>query len=87
MAKECEGILKRRGYNTSTERVYDTTASHEGAALAIWAESFTYILGSDRAGKKRRRAENIGSYVANNLIQDIGPGATVDRFLADQLII
>ncbi|MCK4331920.1 MAG: RNA 3'-phosphate cyclase, partial [Dehalococcoidia bacterium] len=29
----------------------------------------------------------IGSYVASNLIEDINSGATVDRFLADQLII
>ena len=87
MAKECDRILRQEGYNARIEPVYDTTASHEGAALAIWAEAGACFFGSDRVGKKGRRAEGIGSYVANNLIQDINSGATVDRFLADQLII
>ena len=87
MSKECDRVLKQSGYDAKIKPVYETTASHEGAALAVWAESNTCILGSDRAGKKGRRAENIGSYVANNLVQDINSGATVDRFLADQLII
>lgn len=87
MAEECCRTLRRQNYNAKIEVIYDTTASHEGAALAIWAETDTCIFGSDRAGKKGRRAESIGNYVANNLIQDINSGATVDRFLADQLII
>ncbi|MBM3118081.1 MAG: RNA 3'-phosphate cyclase [Chloroflexi bacterium] len=87
MAEECYRTLKQDGYNARIKATYDTTANHEGAALAIWAETDAYLFGSDRAGKRGRRAENIGSYVANNLIQDIKSGATVDRFLADQLII
>ena len=87
MAKECYRTLKQEGYSAKIEAICDATARHEGAALAIWAETEFSILGSDRAGKKGRRAESIGSYVANNLVQDIMAGATVDRFLADQLII
>ncbi|GAF84897.1 unnamed protein product, partial [marine sediment metagenome] len=87
MAKKCSGILRQEGYDARTEAVYDATASHEGAALAIWTEAGGCFFGSDRAGRKGRRAEGIGSYVANNLIEDINSGATVDRFLADQLII
>jgi RNA 3'-terminal phosphate cyclase (ATP) len=87
MAEECRRLLKQEGYIARIEAIYDTTASHEGAALAIWAESDSCLLGSDRAGKRGRRAESIGNYVANNLIQDIKAGAAVDRFLADQLIL
>jgi len=87
MAKECGRTLKQRCHNAKIELIYDTTASHQGATLAIWAETSTCFLGSDRAGRKGRRAEGIGNYVANSLIQDINSGATVDRFLADQLII
>jgi RNA 3'-terminal phosphate cyclase (ATP) len=87
MANECHRILRQEGYNVRIEAIYDTSATYEGAALAIWAEADYCLLGSDRAGKKGRRAEGIGSYVANNLIQDINSQATVDRFLADQLII
>jgi len=87
MAKECDRALKQEGYDARIELLYDSTARHEGAALAIWAEAGGCLLGSDRAGRKGRRAEGIGSYVANNLVEDISSGATVDRFLADQLII
>lgn len=87
MAKECQMELRQKGYNATIETVYDTSASHEGAALAIWAETEACIFGSDRAGKKGRRAESIGSYVVNTLVRDIESGATVDRFLADQLVI
>ena len=87
MAKECCRVLKQEGYDASIEAIYDTKASHEGAALAIWAETEACLFGSDRAGKKGRRSEGIGSYVADNLVEDIKSGATVDRFLADQLII
>ena len=87
MAKECHRTLRQKSYDATIETIYDTSASHEGAALAIWTETGTGVFGSDRAGKKGRRAESIGSYVANNLVQDIESGATVDRFLADQLII
>ncbi len=87
MAKECHRLLKQEGYSARIEAIYDTTASHEGAALAIWAETDACLFGSDRAGKRGRRAESIGNYVANNLIQDIKAGAAVDRFLADQLIL
>jgi len=87
MAKECHRTLRQNGYDVTIETIYDASASHEGAALAIWTQTEACIFGSDRAGKKGRRAESIGSYVANNLVQDIESGATVDRFLADQLII
>ena len=87
MAEECHRTLRQKSYDAKIETIYDASASREGAALAIWAETEACIFGSDRAGKKGRRAESIGSYVANNLVQDIESGATVDRFLADQLII
>lgn len=87
MADQCCEVLRQKGYDVTIEKVYDTVATHEGAALAIWAETGTCLFGADRAGKKGRRAEGIGSYVANSLIQDMESGASVDRFLADQLII
>jgi RNA 3'-terminal phosphate cyclase (ATP) len=87
MVKECKQRLEAHGYQAKIEMVYDTTASHEGAALAIWAQTETCVIGSDRAGKKGRRAEAIGEYVARNLINCIATGATVDKYLADQLII
>lgn len=58
-----------------------------GAALALFAEGADALLGADQAGALRRRAEAIGRFVARNLLEDLDRGATVDRPLADQLII
>jgi len=87
MARECERTLKAHGYQVEIATLYDTSAAHQGAALAIWAKAKTCFIGSDRAGKKGRRAEAIGEYVAKNLINCVAAGATVDKYLADQLII
>jgi RNA 3'-terminal phosphate cyclase (ATP) len=38
------------------------------------------------AGAPKRSSEAIGKRVARNLIEDLETGATVDRYLADQLI-
>lgn len=87
MAQECARILKEQGHQARIEAIYDSTALHEGASLAIWAEAENCLFGFDRAGRKGRRAETIGNYVANNFLQDVRSKATVDRYLADQLII
>jgi len=95
MATACRNRLKTAGYESDLSVKYDTRddaafcrpAVQPGAALAIWtATTSGCLLGSDRAGALRRSAERIGTEVADNLIADVESGATVDRFLADQLI-
>ncbi|MBU0566948.1 RNA 3'-phosphate cyclase, partial [bacterium] len=44
-------------------------------------------IGSDMAGKVGRSSEKIGRYVARTLLEDVDAHSTVDRYLADQLII
>jgi RNA 3'-terminal phosphate cyclase (ATP) len=88
MADECLKALARQGLQAGIERLYDDTAFQAGACLAIWAETDTgCLIGSDQAGRPRRSSESIGKYVAKTLIEDTETGATVDRHLADQLII
>jgi RNA 3'-terminal phosphate cyclase (ATP) len=88
MAKKCKALLRVDGYGAQIKEIYDTTSIQEGAALALFSRSDTgCIIGSDRAGKPGRSSEEIGRYVAKNWLQDIQTGATVDRYLADQLII
>ena len=87
MAEECEKVLRKRGYEANIELRYDTQAKQKGAVLSIWAETDTgCLLGSGRAGRPGRRSEEIGRYVARNLLEDLQTGAGVDRYLADQLI-
>ncbi len=88
MAAACEAVLASSGIGSSIERRYDETASHAGAALAIWATTSTGCrLGADRAGAPRRSSEAIGRSVAASLLADLATGATVDRHLADQLVL
>ncbi|PIU55235.1 MAG: RNA 3'-phosphate cyclase [Chloroflexi bacterium CG07_land_8_20_14_0_80_51_10] len=88
MARECRESLVQKGYRPDIETLWDETSSQEGASLAIWAETDTgCLLGADRAGRRGRSSEEIGRYVARTLLEDLEAGATVDRYLADQLII
>jgi len=87
MVKKCSEVLKSQGYRADIELVHDTSAPQRGAALALYAKTTSgCIIGADRAGEPRRTSEDIGKYVATSLLEDLSTGATVDRYLADQLI-
>jgi len=87
MAAECQRVLRSAGLSASIRSVNDTSAPQAGAALALFAYTDSgCILGADLAGALRRTSEEIGRHVGRNMIEDLGSGATVDRFLADQLI-
>lgn len=88
MASACQAHLTAAGLSSSIERIDDTTAEHAGASLAIWAESSTgCVFGADRAGALGRSSEAIGTFVAKTFVQDLRSGATVDRHVADQIVI
>mgnify|MGYP003288414321 CR=1 FL=1 len=88
MARTCEEDLERSGLSATIERVNDTEALHAGASLAVWGESTTgCIVGADRAGALGRSSEAIGRFVAEALRADLARGATVDRHMADQLVL
>jgi RNA 3'-terminal phosphate cyclase (ATP) len=88
MARTCEERLTEAGLSCRIEEVYDTAAAHAGASLAVWTESSTgCLLGADRAGAVRRSSEAIGRFVATMLLEDVATGATVDRHVADQLVL
>jgi RNA 3'-terminal phosphate cyclase (ATP) len=88
MARVCSQLLTEAGLSCQIDQVYDSTAQHAGASLAVWAESTTHCLfGADRAGALRRSSEAIGQFVARTFLADLSTGATVDRHIADQLIL
>jgi RNA 3'-terminal phosphate cyclase (ATP) len=88
MIRKCRELLESEGYEVQIEAVHDTLAQQRGAALAIYTRTSSgCILGADRAGAPGRTSEAIGEHVARNLIEDLAIGATVDRYLADQLIL
>jgi RNA 3'-terminal phosphate cyclase (ATP) len=88
MARTCEEHLVKGGFSATIERINDTAALHAGASLAVWSESSTgCIVGADRAGARGRSSEAIGRFVAEALLADLARGATVDRHMADQLVL
>jgi RNA 3'-terminal phosphate cyclase (ATP) len=88
MAAVCEKRLGQAGLAAKIARVYDKSASHAGASLAVWGKSSTdCLLGADRAGALRRSSESIGRFVAQAFLDDLATGATVDRHLSDQLVL
>ena len=88
MAASCEQVLHDRGLRSAIAMQEDTSAAQPGAALAIWVETSTgAMIGADMAGARGRASEIIGKSVARDLLQDLRTGATVDRHLADQLIV
>jgi RNA 3'-terminal phosphate cyclase len=44
-------------------------------------------MGADRAGARGRSSEAIGRFVAEALLTDVARGGTVDRHMADQLVL
>ncbi|NIQ38773.1 MAG: RNA 3'-phosphate cyclase [Proteobacteria bacterium] len=88
MAERCRTVLSRGGLEARFEMVDDKSAPQRGAALFVRAESDTgCLIGADQAGRVGRRSEAIGTFVGRCLLEDLETGATVDRHLADQLIL
>jgi RNA 3'-terminal phosphate cyclase (ATP) len=88
MAGRCQKLLREKGYAARIETIEDQTALQRGAALFLKATTDTdCLLGADRAGKPGRRSEAIAGHVVRSLFEDLETGATVDRHLADQLIL
>jgi RNA 3'-terminal phosphate cyclase (ATP) len=88
MASTCEEQIRGAGMACAVDCVDDVSSVHAGACLAIWAKSSTGSwFGADRAGKFGRSSEQIGRVVATTFLEDVNSGATVDRHLADQLVL
>jgi RNA 3'-terminal phosphate cyclase (ATP) len=88
MAERCTNLLRRRGFAPDVHVMEDSTAAQRGAALMVWATTNRgCLIGADQAGKVGRKSESIAGFVAKTLLEDLDAGATVDRHLADQLIL
>lgn len=88
MAAASARMLEASGLTAEVQEMEDETAAQAGAAFAIFADAADGLrLGADRAGAPRRRAEVVGEQATQKLLEDLGTGANVDRYVADQLVI
>jgi len=88
MAEQSRALLAGRGFEAQVQCIEDSSAVQKGAALLVWAQTDGgAVLGADQSGKRGRRSESIAEFVVGALCEDLATGATVDRHLADQLIL
>lgn len=88
MAEAAQEVLAGEGLEAAIEIVDDITAAQPGAAFGLFAElAGGARFGADGAGARGRPAERIGRRAAEDLLDDMERGATVDRHAADQLLI
>jgi RNA 3'-terminal phosphate cyclase (ATP) len=87
MAAAARQTFEAAGLHARVDEVEDTSALRPGAAMALFADLWGGTrVGADRAGAPRRSAEAIGTRVAVQLQEGLDSGASVDRFVADQLL-
>lgn len=58
-----------------------------GSGITLWAVTKNTVIGSDALGERGKRAEIVGKEAAEKLVSEIKSGATVDKHMADMLII
>ncbi|VVB90234.1 RNA 3'-terminal phosphate cyclase [uncultured archaeon] len=80
-AASAEELLHRGGYETRISREIKYCPS-TGSGITLWCGA----LGGSTLGKRGLRAEKVGSDAAEAILNELGSGAGVDIFLADQLI-
>lgn len=87
MAEAARAVLEAAGYAPTIAVRNDTSALQPGAAIALTARlTGGALVGSDRAGAPGHPSERLGRDAAEQLLADLGSGATVDRYAADQVI-
>jgi len=79
-------IRKRLRTNCQIRKIYVDSFS-PGSGICIWLKTDKgVILGSDKIGEKKIRAEIVGRKCAEFLVDTYKKGATCDTFLSDQLL-
>lgn len=61
-------------------------SSSSGTGITLWSAAGPTVLGSAVLGEKTVSAEIVGETAANQLLQEIKSGATVDRYAIDQIL-
>ena len=80
-----EIIEKNLGIKASIGVEYYNTLN-PGSGIELFAKTESTILGADGLGEIKKSAEDVGEEAANNLLQQIKNGGTVDEYSEDQLL-
>jgi RNA 3'-terminal phosphate cyclase (ATP) len=84
--RQCEAAsarLRDHGYECNiTTEIAHRRVSSTGSGIALWCGN----IGGSALGERGKRAEVVGVDAADQIIAELDCGASVDRYLADQLI-
>jgi RNA 3'-terminal phosphate cyclase (ATP) len=73
--------LHDHGYDAEITTEHEPSAS-KGSGIALWCG----LMGGSALGERGKRAEAVGLEAADSIIRELDCGASVDVYLADQLI-
>jgi RNA 3'-terminal phosphate cyclase (ATP) len=90
-ARSANAILEDAGYETAVSiRVVSGMEgpSSPGSVISLWAESTPKtFIGASALGERGKPAERVGAEAARFMVDQLGSGAVVDLYTADNLIL
>lgn len=84
-AEAAKEALKGLNVPIELKTAYADTRS-PGSGIVLAAIHERTILGGDALGERGKRAEEVGEEAAGQLLEDLESRATLDRYMADQII-
>ena len=86
-AQAAEKIIKEKlGFKPEIKIDYVNSIC-PGSGITLWAITSSTVFGADSVGELKKYSEQVGGEAANDLVDVIEKKATVDRFLADQMLV
>jgi RNA 3'-phosphate cyclase len=86
-AKSARKILYDRFLIEPKIKINYVDSACPGSVIVLWIKTSKTIIGSDAIGQIGVRSEILGQQASIDLIKDYESGATVDRYLSDQLLV
>lgn len=84
-ARSAEDILLNEGYESKINVETSNTALGAGSGIFLWTNGLTPVSGSS-IGEPGKRAEEVGSEAAKQILYHISQGSAVDKYMCDQII-
>lgn len=86
-AKAAEKVIKEKlGFKPEIKTEYVNSIC-PGSGITLWAITSRTVFGADSVGELKKSSEQVGSEAANDFVEVFEKKATVDMFLADQLLV
>ena len=80
-------FLKESGFGSEIKTIY-CESNNTGCGMVLSAKGYPVVgIGSDGLGSPGLKAEFLGKYTANTIVEYIKTGCPVDPHLSDQLLI